>query len=75
MIELDGYVANPEIFINKIIKLKDVKAVTGLSRSSIYRRMGENLFPRSVSLGGKSVGWIEVEVQKWISDRIAERDA
>lgn len=59
--------------MNKIIRLKQVCIVTGLSRSSIYRMIAENRFPKSVRLEGKSVGWVEVEVQKWISDRIAER--
>lgn len=58
----------------KIIRLSEVIGRTGLSRSSIYRKISENNFPGSVSLGGKSVGWVEGEVCKWIEDRIAERD-
>lgn len=57
-----------------IIKLSEVIARTGLSRSSIYRRINEGSFPRPISLGGKAVGWIEAEVQQWIQDRISERD-
>ncbi len=59
----------------RIIKLTEVINNTGLSRSSIYRKMAENTFPASVPLGYKAVGWLEDEVQQWILDRIEERDA
>lgn len=54
-----------------ILRLPDVKARTGLSRSSIYLKISENSFPAPVSLGGKrAVGWIETEVQEWIEQQI-----
>jgi prophage regulatory protein len=58
----------------KIIKLSEVIARTGLSRSSVYRKMDEKAFPLSVPLGYKAVGWVEGEVCQWIENRIAERD-
>ncbi|WP_299686741.1 AlpA family transcriptional regulator [uncultured Vibrio sp.] len=58
----------------RLIKLKEVIAVTGLSRSSIYKYMDERQFPQSVSLGERSVAWVEDEVQDWILERVAERD-
>ncbi|MBA4500877.1 AlpA family transcriptional regulator [Marinobacterium marinum] len=58
----------------RIIKLAEVIRVTGLSRSSIYRKINEKSFPSPVSLGHKSVGWVEDEVQQWILERIALRD-
>jgi len=54
------------------MRLNEVKAKVGLSRSSIYRRMETNEFPRPVSLGGRSKGWIDSEVDEWIMARIAE---
>ena len=58
----------------RIIKLPEVKHLTGLGRSSIYRMMGEGKFPSSISLGGgRSVGWVESEVTGWIEERIQER--
>jgi prophage regulatory protein len=54
-----------------ILRLPEVKARTGLSRSSIYQKVSENSFPVPVSLGGKrAVGWIESEVQVWIEEQI-----
>lgn len=59
---------------HRIIRLPEVKNLTGLSRASIYAKMKspEAGFPRPISLGTKSVGWIEQEVADWIAQRIAQ---
>ena len=57
---------------NIINRLPVVKARTGLSRSSIYLRMKQGQFPRSISLGNRAIGWLESDVNKWLEDRIAE---
>jgi prophage regulatory protein len=53
-----------------ILRLPAVKQSTGLSRSTIYLRVAEGTFPRPVSLGGRSVGWVESEIQEWLQRRI-----
>lgn len=58
----------------RIIRLPEAMNSTGLSRSSIYRFMEQGNFPKHVSLGGRSVGWIESEVLDWIMVRIEHRD-
>lgn len=54
-----------------ILRLPAVKQSTGLSRSTIYLRVAEGTFPRPVSLGGRTVGWLENEVQEWLQRRVA----
>ena len=54
----------------RFLRLPEVLARTGLSRSTIYVRLDEGRFPRPVSLGGRAVGWIEAEVDDWIRARI-----
>jgi predicted DNA-binding transcriptional regulator AlpA len=45
------------------------------SRQWILQLMKEKKFPQTIALGaGHSVGFIETEIDKWIEDRIAERD-
>lgn len=56
----------------RFLRLPEVLARTGLSRSTIYVRLDQGRFPRPVSLGGRAVGWIEEEVDEWIRERIAE---
>ena len=54
-----------------ILRLPAVKACTGLSRSSIYLRISEGRFPKSVSLGSRAVGWPAHEVAALNAARIA----
>ncbi|MXX69935.1 MAG: AlpA family phage regulatory protein [Gemmatimonadales bacterium] len=42
-----------------------VLARTGLSRSTIYVRLDQGLFPRPVSLGARAVGWLESRPPGW----------
>lgn len=58
----------------RLIRMKDVMRITGLSRSRIYQYIGEGRFPDSVSLGGRSVAWVESEVFKWVESVIGRRD-
>jgi prophage regulatory protein len=57
----------------RLMRLPEVKRITGLSKSSIYDRMNEGIFPKSVPLGGRTVGWVESEVDEWVETRIASR--
>ena len=56
----------------RFLRLPEVIARTGLSRSTIYVRLAEGRFPRPVSLGGRAVGWVEAELDEWLRERIAE---
>lgn len=60
--------------IMRIIRLKEVIDTTGLARSTVYKYVAEGLFPKPVSLGDRSVGWVESEVHDWILARIEQRD-
>lgn len=55
----------------KFIRLPEVKNKTGLSRSSIYLRMSNKEFPKSISLGGRAIGWLESEINEWLEQCIA----
>lgn len=53
----------------KLLRLEDVRAVTGLCRSSIYSTAN---FPKPIKIGGgRAVAWISSEVQEYIADAIA----
>ena len=62
--------------MNKIIKrLNGVKSMVGLSRSTIYALMAAGKFPKSISLGERSVGWLESDVDAWIDSKVAASKA
>lgn len=58
----------------KFIRLQTVLEMTALSRTSLYRLMDANKFPKSIPLSGRSVAWVDVEVEDWIAERIAMRN-
>ena len=59
----------------KFIRLPEVKNKTGLSRSSIYLRMSNGEFPRSISLGSRAIAWLEADIEQWLDKRIAASKA
>ena len=56
-----------------MLRCPTVKARTGLSRGTIYLRISRGTFPAPVSLGGRAVGWIETDVNAWLTARIEQR--
>lgn len=56
----------------RFIKLAEVRSLTTLSTSEIYRRIAAGTFPAQIMLGPKSAVWIESEVLAWCEARIAE---
>ncbi|KRB14570.1 AlpA family transcriptional regulator [Rhizobacter sp. Root16D2] len=61
----------------RLLRKPEVLARIGLGTTSLYAQIKAGRFPRAVSLslGGRSVGWIESQVDGWIADRIAEAQA
>ena len=68
----------------RFIRLPEVLRRTGYGRTSIYRKMEDGTFPKSVKLGGpledpnafdcRAIAWIEEEVDQWMESMIEERD-
>lgn len=55
----------------RFIKLREVKTLTTLSTSEIYRRIAAGTFPAQITLGPKSVVWQLSEIQAWCDAQIA----
>jgi len=55
-----------------ILRLPEVKSRTGLSRSSIYLRIKNKSFPNQISLGGRAVGWLEEDINDWLTQKVEE---
>jgi prophage regulatory protein len=47
----------------RIMRLDEVKDITGLSKTTIYRFEKEGRFPSRVSLGERSVGWFQDDIE------------
>jgi prophage regulatory protein len=64
------------MIINKhpqLIRKPAVLALTGLSKSSIYNRINDGLFPTPISLGARAVAFVASEVVTVINAMIEER--
>ena len=64
--------ANGHKMPSTILRLPQVKGRVGLSRSSIYLAVASGTFPQPISLGARAVGWLDSEVEAWLSDRIEQ---
>ena len=54
-----------------ILRRKQVQAESGYSRSTLYLRIAQGLWPKPVSLGARAVGWPAGEVSAVNAARIA----
>jgi prophage regulatory protein len=58
----------------RLLRFPEMKHLTGLSKSSIYSRIAEGIFPRQIPLGSRTVVWVEADIQNWIAEQVsAER--
>ncbi|PMS16802.1 MAG: AlpA family phage regulatory protein [Pandoraea sp.] len=51
-----------------ILRRRQVEQCTGLSRSTIYKRMRDGTFPPAIPLGGRLVGWRSGDIERFLSD-------
>ncbi|MBV1870410.1 MAG: AlpA family transcriptional regulator, partial [Gammaproteobacteria bacterium] len=52
------------------LRLREVKEITGLSRSTIYLEIAKGKFPKQIKLtGARSVGWHESAIIQWVESR------
>lgn len=54
-----------------ILRRKQTQERTGLSRSSLYGLMKLGLFPQSIKISARAVGWLESDIDDFIASRIA----
>jgi len=47
----------------KIIRIGEAANLFGMAKSSFYDRVKQGLLPSSISLGGRSTGWVDNEVK------------
>ncbi|WP_071820848.1 helix-turn-helix transcriptional regulator [Parasynechococcus marenigrum] len=51
---------------SRLIRLSEVKEMTGLSRSTIYSHMSQGLFPKQSKVGTRIAVWLESDILSWI---------
>jgi prophage regulatory protein len=52
----------------RILRLNKVLDRTGLSRSTLYRKIERRTFPKPVRISERCVGWREGDIEGWLRD-------
>lgn len=53
---------------DRILRLKTVLERTGLSRTTMYRKMQNRTFPGNVKISTRCTGWRESAVNEWLKN-------
>jgi prophage regulatory protein len=53
---------------DRILRIKTVLQRTGLSRSTLYRKIEHGLFPKQVKISERCAGWRESGVTEWMKN-------
>ncbi|QYY80536.1 AlpA family phage regulatory protein [Pseudomonas germanica] len=56
-----------------IMRRDEVERKTGFKRAHIYSLMKEGQFPKAKRIGMRAVGWDSLEVERWITERLAQQ--
>ncbi len=59
---------------SRLLRWPELKERIPISHSRVYHMMNEGTFPRTISLGERSVAWLESEIDEWLQERIERRD-
>jgi prophage regulatory protein len=59
------------LIAGRVLKIKQVCDLTGLSRASVYRLAAINLFPSPIKIGIKASGWRLYDLENWLAARPA----
>ncbi|MCO5059812.1 MAG: AlpA family phage regulatory protein [Rhizobiaceae bacterium] len=58
---------------DRIVRLDTVRFRTGMSRSTIYRKIAEGTFPAQLKISTNGAGWRESDIDRWVSDPVRWR--
>lgn len=58
---------------SRLLRIREVLHLCGLSRATLYREIKLHTFPAPVKLSARSVGWLQEDVAQWLEARIAQR--
>ena len=54
---------------DRLLRRPEIEQRCGLTRSTIYRLMDDDRFPRPVRVGPKAVRWLESDIDAWVASR------
>lgn len=64
----DNNILNGEFYI---LRKAEVLKIIPISKTTMHNMINQGLFPTSIPLGDRSIGFSSIEIQKWIDARFA----
>jgi prophage regulatory protein len=55
---------------DRILRIKSVLARTGLTRSTLYRKMAGGTFPKNMRISTRCMGWRETAIAAWLNNSV-----
>ncbi len=55
---------------DRILRINTVLDRTGLSRSTMYRKMENGTFPRNIRISTRCAGWRESAINAWLRNPV-----
>lgn len=53
---------------DRILRIKTVLERTGLTRSTLYRKMEAGTFPQNTQISTRCIGWRESAIAEWLDN-------
>jgi prophage regulatory protein len=60
---------------DRILRLNAVLDRTGLSRSTLYRKMQDGSFPKNIKISARCAGWRESAIEAWLRNPLFYAEA
>ena len=60
---------------DRILRLPAVLARTGLTRSTLYRKIEQGKFPRQIKISERCAGWRQSAVEEWLRNPVFYEEA
>ena len=57
--------------LDRLLTSKQIAAETGISRSTIYRLLQNESFPKPIRIGPRCMRWPESDIKAWVAERKA----
>jgi len=53
---------------DRILRIQEVLTRTGLTRSTLYRKIGSGRFPKQIAISERCIGWRESAITRWMTN-------
>jgi prophage regulatory protein len=54
----------------RLLRIREVSSITGLSNSSIYKQIRLGRFPEGLKITDRATAWSSLEIDSWIAERV-----